>query len=250
MTSEIASQPAVPSIRLLFSALLLVMLLSALDQTIVSTALPTIVGELGGLDKLSWVVTAYILSSTIAVPLYGKFGDLFGRKIVLQVAIVLFLAGSALCGLAQNMTQLVLMRGLQGLGGGGLMVISMAAVADVIPPANRVPLSGPVRRRLWPGDGNRAVNRRLPGAARLLALDFLHQPAAGAVCAAGDRCGFSQQQQAQPAPDRLAGGDLPQHGAAVHHPVYLRGRQRPRVERPAALVHPGVWPGRDRWLYS
>ena len=137
MTSEIASQPAVPSIRLLFSALLLVMLLSALDQTIVSTALPTIVGELGGLDKLSWVVTAYILSSTIAVPLYGKFGDLFGRKIVLQVAIVLFLAGSALCGLAQNMTQLVLMRGLQGLGGGGLMVISMAAVADVIPPANR-----------------------------------------------------------------------------------------------------------------
>lgn len=136
MTTEIASQPAVPSIRLLFSALLLVMLLSALDQTIVSTALPTIVGELGGLDKLSWVVTAYILSSTIAVPLYGKFGDLFGRKIVLQVAIVLFLAGSALCGLAQNMTQLVLMRALQGLGG-GLMVISMAAVADVIPPAHR-----------------------------------------------------------------------------------------------------------------
>ncbi|MBZ7660740.1 MDR family MFS transporter [Klebsiella grimontii] len=133
MTTEIASQPAVPSIRLLFSALLLVMLLSALDQTIVSTALPTIVGELG----VSWVVTAYILSSTIAVPLYGKFGDLFGRKIVLQVAIVLFLAGSALCGLAQNMTQLVLMRALQGLGGGGLMVISMAAVADVIPPAHR-----------------------------------------------------------------------------------------------------------------
>lgn len=136
MTTQVANPP-VQSIRLLFSALLLVMLLSALDQTIVSTALPTIVGELGGLDKLSWVVTAYILSSTIAVPLYGKFGDLFGRKIVLQVAIGLFLVGSALCGLAQNMTQLVLMRGLQGLGGGGLMVISMAAVADVIPPANR-----------------------------------------------------------------------------------------------------------------
>ncbi|MDN7214387.1 MFS transporter, partial [Klebsiella pneumoniae] len=117
MTSQVANPP-VQSIRLLFSALLLVMLLSALDQTIVSTALPTIVGELGGLDKLSWVVTAYILSSTIAVPLYGKFGDLFGRKNVLQVAIGLFLVGSALCGLAQNMTQLVLMRGLQGLGGG------------------------------------------------------------------------------------------------------------------------------------
>ncbi len=126
-----------PSIRLLFSALLLVMLLAALDQTIVSTALPTIVGELGGLEKLSWVVTAYMLSSTVVVPLYGKFGDLFGRKRVLQISILLFLIGSALCGLAQNMTELILMRALQGLGGGGLMVISMAAVGDVIPPADR-----------------------------------------------------------------------------------------------------------------
>lgn len=126
-----------PSIRLLFSALLLVMLLAALDQTIVSTALPTIVGELGGLEKLSWVVTAYMLSSTVVVPLYGKFGDLFGRKRVLQISIIIFLLGSALCGLAQNMTELILMRALQGLGGGGLMVISMAAVADVIPPADR-----------------------------------------------------------------------------------------------------------------
>ena len=91
MTSEVATQPAVPSIRLLFSALLLVMLLSALDQTIVSTALPTIVGELGGLDKLSWVVTAYILSSTIAVPLYGKFGDLFGRKLSCRWRLYCFL---------------------------------------------------------------------------------------------------------------------------------------------------------------
>ena len=126
-----------PPIRLLFSALLLVMLLAALDQTIVSTALPTIVGELGGLENLSWVVTAYLLTSTIVVPLYGKFGDLFGRKIVLQAAIVLFLVGSILCGLAQNMTQLILMRALQGLGGGGLLVVTMAAIGDVIPPAER-----------------------------------------------------------------------------------------------------------------
>ena len=126
-----------PPIRLLFSALLLVMLLAALDQTIVSTALPTIVGDLGGLENLAWVVTAYLLTSTIVVPLYGKLGDLFGRKIVLQAAIVLFLLGSILCGLAQNMTQLILMRALQGLGGGGLLVVTMAAIGDVIPPAER-----------------------------------------------------------------------------------------------------------------
>ena len=133
--SEVAKEK--PSIKLLFSALMLVMLLAALDQTIVSTALPTIVSELGGLDQLSWVVTSYLLASTIVVPLYGKFGDLLGRKIVLQTAIIVFLLGSVLCGLAQNMTQLILMRALQGLGGGGLMVVSMAAVGDVIPPSER-----------------------------------------------------------------------------------------------------------------
>ena len=126
-----------PPIRLIFSALLLVMLLAALDQTIVSTALPTIVSDLGGLESLSWVVTAYLLASTIVVPLYGKFGDLFGRKIVLQASIVLFLIGSVLCGVAQNMTQLVILRALQGLGGGGLMVVTMAAIGDIIPPAER-----------------------------------------------------------------------------------------------------------------
>src|ERR1044072_1162768 len=138
---DTGAQPAAaadqPPIRLLFPALLLVMLLAALDQTIVSTALPTIVGERGGLNNLSWVVTAYLLSSTIVVPLYGKFGDLFGRKIVLQTAIVLFLVGSALCGVAQDMTQLIVLRALQGLGGGGLLVVTMAAIADVIPPAER-----------------------------------------------------------------------------------------------------------------
>ena len=126
-----------PPIRLLFTALLLVMLLGALDQTIVSTALPTIVGELGGLESLSWVVTSYLLTSTIVVPLYGKFGDLFGRKIVIQASILIFLAGSILCGVAQDMTQLIVLRALQGLGGGGLMVVTMAAIADVIPPAER-----------------------------------------------------------------------------------------------------------------
>ena len=111
-----------PRLRLIFLALMLVLLLASLDQTIVSTALPTIVGDLGGVAHLSWVVTAYLLSATIAGPLYGKLGDLYGRKLMLQVAIVLFLAGSALCGLSQSMAELIGFRTLQGLGAGGLMV--------------------------------------------------------------------------------------------------------------------------------
>src|SRR6266576_1254652 len=111
-------------VRVIFGALILVFLLASLDQTIVSTALPTIVGELGGLQHLSWVVTAYLLASTVAGPLYGKLGDLYGRKIVLQTAIVVFLIGSVLCGLSQDMTQLIAFRAIQGLGGGGLMVVS------------------------------------------------------------------------------------------------------------------------------
>src|ERR671932_1605357 len=91
-----------PRVRLIFGALMLVMLLASLDQTIVSTALPTIVGDLGGIEHLSWVVTAYLLASTVVGPLYGKLGDLYGRKRLLQTAILVFLAGSALCGLAQS----------------------------------------------------------------------------------------------------------------------------------------------------
>ena len=124
-------------VRVIFGALILVFLLASLDQTIVSTALPTIVGELGGLQHLSWVVTAYLLASTVSGPLYGKFGDLYGRKIVLQTAIVIFLVGSALCGLSQNMAQLIGFRALQGLGAGGLIVTAIAVVGDVIPPRDR-----------------------------------------------------------------------------------------------------------------
>ena len=124
-------------ILVVVSGLMLVMLLASLDQTIVSTALPTIVGELGGLEHLSWVVTAYLLAVTAVTPLYGKLGDLYGRKVVLQVALVLFLLGSALCGLAQGMTELIAFRALQGLGGGGLMVSAQAAIGDVVPPSER-----------------------------------------------------------------------------------------------------------------
>jgi EmrB/QacA subfamily drug resistance transporter len=125
------------SLRLIFPALVLVLLLASLDQTIVSTALPTIAGEFHGLEHLSWIVTAYLLATTIVSPVYGKLGDLYGRKIVLQAAIVLFLIGSALCGLSRNMGELIAFRAIQGLGGGGLIVTTMAAVGDVIPPRER-----------------------------------------------------------------------------------------------------------------
>lgn len=118
-------------------ALLLGLLLAALDQTIVSTALPTIVSDLGGLDHLSWVVTAYLLASTAATPLWGKLGDQYGRKRLFQTAIVIFLIGSALCGLARNMPELIGFRALQGLGGGGLIVLSMAIVGDIVAPRER-----------------------------------------------------------------------------------------------------------------
>src|SRR5215213_9762656 len=110
------------------------MLLFALDQGIVGTALPRIVSELGGLNQLSWVVTAYLLTSTASTPLWGKISDLYGRRRIFQVAIVIFLIGSALCGLSQNMEQLILFRALQGVGGGGLFAIALATIGDIVPP--------------------------------------------------------------------------------------------------------------------
>jgi EmrB/QacA subfamily drug resistance transporter len=124
-------------ILIIYSALALGMLLAALDQTIVSTALPTIVGDLGGLNHYSWVVTAYLLASTISQPVYGKLGDLYGRKRVFQTAIAIFLVGSALCGISQNMLELTGFRALQGLGAGGLMVTALAIIGDVVPPRER-----------------------------------------------------------------------------------------------------------------
>jgi len=131
----VTTQP--PRIRVIFGALVLVLMLAALDQTIVSTALPTIVGDLGGIEHLSWVVTAYLLTSTVSGPIYGKLGDLYGRKLVLQVAIVIFLIGSALCGLSQNMGELIAFRGVQGIGAGGLIITTIAVIGDVVAPRDR-----------------------------------------------------------------------------------------------------------------
>jgi EmrB/QacA subfamily drug resistance transporter len=144
-TAENTLQGSVPSpgrlshrqVLVVFSGLVLAMLLAALDSTIVSTALPTIVGELGGLEHLAWVVTGYLLAQTIVTPIYGKLGDLYGRKVVLQSAIALFLVGSALCGVSQSMFQLILFRALQGLGGGGLNVTTQAVVGDIVAPRDR-----------------------------------------------------------------------------------------------------------------
>jgi EmrB/QacA subfamily drug resistance transporter len=124
-------------ILLVFFGLGTGMLLAALDGTIVATALPTIVGELGGLDHLSWVVTAYLLTSTTSTLLYGKISDLYGRKIVFQAAIVIFLVGSVLAGMSQDMLQLIVFRGVQGLGAGGLMALAFAIIGDILSPRER-----------------------------------------------------------------------------------------------------------------
>jgi EmrB/QacA subfamily drug resistance transporter len=132
-----STSDARPRVGTIFAGLMLVMLLAALDQTIVATALPTIVGDLGGLNRLSWVTSAYLLAQTAVTPLYGKLGDIYGRKRVLQSAVVLFLAGSALCGLSASMTELIAFRAVQGLGAGGLMVLTQASIGDVVSPRER-----------------------------------------------------------------------------------------------------------------
>lgn len=124
-------------IMVVVSALMLTLLLAALDQTIVSTALPKIASDLHGLSKYSWVATAYLLTSAVSTPLYGKISDMFGRKKIFQTAIIIFLIGSVLCGLSQNMNQLIVFRGIQGIGAGGLMTLVLAIIGDVVPPRQR-----------------------------------------------------------------------------------------------------------------
>lgn len=121
----------------MFTGLLTGLFLAAMDQTIVATALPTIVGDLGNLSQLSWVVTAYLITSTVSTPLYGKLGDLYGRRIVFQVAIVIFVSGSLLCAVSGSMTQLIGARALQGIGGGGLMAMAFTIVGDILAPRER-----------------------------------------------------------------------------------------------------------------
>ena len=121
----------------IYAGLMVTLALAALDQTIVATALPRIVADLGGITQYSWVFTAYMLTSTVTVPLYGKLGDVYGRKNLFLFAIVVFLIGSALCGAAQSMTQLVVFRAVQGIGAGGLFPLSLAVIGNIVPPRDR-----------------------------------------------------------------------------------------------------------------
>jgi len=129
--------PSPREVKTVFAGLMLALMLASLDQNIVGVALPQIVSDLGGLSHLSWVVTSFMLTSTATTPLYGKLSDLYGRKPLFLIAILIFLSGSSLCGLAGSMTQLVIFRGIQGLGAGGLMTLAMTTVADLVPPRER-----------------------------------------------------------------------------------------------------------------
>jgi EmrB/QacA subfamily drug resistance transporter len=142
LRERLASRPpgyrfTIGRILAIYSALMVVLLLAALDQTIVATALPRIVSDLGGLSSYSWVFTAYLLATTVTVPLYGKLGDIYGRRPLFLAAISIFLLGSALCGLSQNMAELVGFRVLQGLGAGGLFPLALATIANIVPPRDR-----------------------------------------------------------------------------------------------------------------
>ena len=146
MTDRTAAQPTEHAehavfthkeILRVFSGVALAMLMAAMDQTIVATALPTMANDLGSLHDLPWVVTAYLLATTSTTPIYGKLSDLYGRKRILQIAIFLFLIGSVLCAVAQTMGQLILFRAVQGLGGGGLMALAFTIIGDVVAPRER-----------------------------------------------------------------------------------------------------------------
>ena len=142
LRERLARQPpgynfTIGRILAIYSGLMVTLLLAALDQTIVATALPRIVSDLGGITQYSWVFTAYMLTSTVTVPLYGKLGDVYGRKNLFLFAIVVFLLGSALCGAATDMTQLVVFRAIQGIGAGGLFPLSLAVIGNIVPPRDR-----------------------------------------------------------------------------------------------------------------
>ena len=184
-------------IRLVFVGLMLGMLLAALDQTIVATALPTIVGDLGGLNHLSWVVTSYLLASTVSTPLWGKLGDLYGRKGFFQAAIVIFLIGSALSGLSQNLNELIAFRAIQGLGAGGLIVGAQAIIGDIVPPRDRGRYTGLIGAVFAVASVAGPLLGGFFTDSLSLALGVLHQPADRRDRAGRRRRGAARQDDAR-----------------------------------------------------
>ena len=136
-TTPVGYRFSIGRVLAIYAGLMVTLMLAALDQTIVATALPRVTSDLGGITQYSWVFTAYMLAATVTVPLYGKLGDVYGRKKLILIAIVIFLAGSALCGLAQGMTQLVVFRAIQGAGAGGILPLSFAVIGNIVPPRAR-----------------------------------------------------------------------------------------------------------------
>src|SRR5215212_11503425 len=143
-TSAVAAAPADPAVRVPFAVLVLAMLPAVLDQTVLATALPTIAGALGSISDVTYVVTAYVLAATAATPLWGKLGDRHGRRPLLAAALSLFLIASAVCGVAQDLGQLIAARTLQGTAAGGLMALAMASVGDLVEPRERARWQGRV----------------------------------------------------------------------------------------------------------
>src|SRR5665647_275161 len=130
------------NVKLIVIGLMIGLLLSALDQTIVSTAMPTVINKLHGFNLYSWVFSIYMLTSTTAVPIFGKLADLYGRRLIYMIGIGFFVLGSALCGLSTNMTELIIFRGIQGIGAGALMPIAMVIIGDIFPPERRGKMQG------------------------------------------------------------------------------------------------------------
>ena len=231
MNTTATTESTRPPLAILL-ALALGVLLAALDQTIVATALPTVAGDLGGLADLAWVVTAYLVAETVSTPLYGKLGDVIGRKRVLMAAIVLFLTGSALSGLAGSMLELVLFRALQGLGAGGLIVTAMAVIGDLVAPRERARYMGDDRRRLRGRQRGRPAAGRAARGRPVLALGLLRQPPRGRGRAARDR-GQAARHGARRAPaGRRARRGAAHGGGQRDRARHIMGRHRVRLGLP------------------